>query len=56
MAYKITSDCSQCGTCLSECAFSAISEGDPQYSIDPEVCTECGACEAACPCGAIVEG
>jgi ferredoxin len=56
MAYKITDDCTMCGTCISECAFEAISEGDPKYLIDEETCTDCGTCESCCPSSAIIEG
>ena len=56
MAYKITDECTMCGSCVNECAFEAISEGDPKYVIDADTCTDCGACEAMCPSGAIVEG
>ena len=49
MAYKISSDCVACGTCIDECPVGAIHEGE-QYSIDPEVCIECGTCEGVCPC------
>lgn len=56
MAYKITDECTMCGSCIDECAFEAISEGDPKYVIDADTCTDCGACEAACQSGAIVEG
>jgi len=56
MAYKITDECTMCGSCIDECALEAISEGDPKYVIDADTCTDCGACEAACPGGAIVEG
>ena len=56
MAYKITDECTMCGTCLPECPFEAISEGDPKYVIDPDVCTDCGACESVCPAEAIAEG
>jgi ferredoxin len=52
MAYKISEDCTACGTCIDECPVSAISPGDI-YSIDPEACTECGTCADACPVGAI---
>ncbi|MCD4723473.1 MAG: 4Fe-4S binding protein, partial [Bacteroidales bacterium] len=27
MAYKITDDCTACGTCIDECPVEAISEG-----------------------------
>ena len=56
MAYKITDECTMCGTCVPECAFEAIAEGDPKYTIDTDACTDCGSCESICPSGAIVEG
>ena len=34
------------------CPVNAISEGDTQYQIDPDVCVECGACAEVCPVGA----
>lgn len=53
MAHKISeTDCTACGTCISECPVEAISEGD-FYVIDPEVCTDCGACADVCPVEAI---
>ncbi|MFC1948144.1 4Fe-4S binding protein [Chloroflexota bacterium] len=56
MAYKITDDCVQCGACYYECPEQAISEGENQYIIDPDVCTECGTCiEYGCPAWAIVK-
>jgi len=55
MAYKITKDCTGCGTCLPECPVEAISEGDP-YKINPDECTDCGNCVDVCPVGAIKEG
>lgn len=48
----INNDCVACGSCLPECAFGAISEGDI-YVIDPEKCTDCAACEPVCPSNAI---
>ncbi|MCX6374812.1 MAG: 4Fe-4S binding protein [Armatimonadetes bacterium] len=56
MAYKITDECTMCGSCITECPFEAISEGDPKYVIDPDTCTDCGACADACLSQAIVEG
>ncbi len=56
MAYKITDECTMCGTCISECPFEAIAEGDPKYVIDADTCTDCGSCSEACPSSAIVEG
>ncbi len=56
MAYKITEDCIQCGACFYECTEEAISEGENQYSIDPEKCNECGTCVFnGCPAWAIVK-
>ncbi|NVO09408.1 MAG: 4Fe-4S binding protein [Bacteroidales bacterium] len=52
MAYKISKDCTACGTCIDECPVEAISEGDI-YKIDPEVCTDCGSCADVCPVEAI---
>lgn len=53
MAYKITDDCTACGTCIDECPVDAISEGDI-YVIDPDLCTDCGACADVCPVEAII--
>jgi ferredoxin len=40
MALMITSLCSACDACLSECPNHAITAGRP-YVIDPDKCTEC---------------
>ena len=56
MAYKITDACVKCGACAEQCPVEAISEGDAQYVIDPEVCVSCGACAEQCPMSAIEEG
>ena len=53
MAYKISSECVNCGACDSECKDDAISEKDGARWIDPAKCTECGSCSAACPTDAI---
>jgi len=52
MAYKISLDCTACGTCIDECPVGAISEGDI-YKIDPDSCVECGSCADVCPVEAI---
>jgi ferredoxin len=55
MAYVISSDCIECGSCLPECPSEAISEGSP-YVIDAEKCTDCGVCADTCPSDAISQG
>jgi ferredoxin len=52
MAYKISDECTACGTCIAECPVEAISEGDI-YKIDPEKCSDCAACVDVCPVEAI---
>lgn len=54
MAHVITDDCIACGSCLPECAFDAIEEGEI-YVIDPDACTDCAACVEVCPTDAIYE-
>ena len=49
MAHKITDACVSCGTCVENCPVEAISQGDTQYVIDPDVCVDCGACAATAP-------
>jgi NAD-dependent dihydropyrimidine dehydrogenase PreA subunit len=53
MAYKISSECVNCGSCEDECPASAISEKDNARWIDPAKCQDCGSCAAACPTDAI---
>ena len=55
MPHKITDECVACGSCLDSCPSEAIKEGDPIYTIDPELCVDCGACVETCPSEAIVE-
>lgn len=55
MAYKITEECTMCGTCAAECPSQAISEGKDRYVINQDACTECGTCVDVCPAEAIVE-
>ena len=52
--HKITDDCVACGSCLDSCPSEAIKEGDPKYTIDPDLCIDCGSCVDACPSKAIV--
>ncbi len=54
MAYKITSACVSCGSCVDACPAGAISQGDDQYVIDAAACLDCGSCCDTCPNGAIV--
>jgi ferredoxin len=56
MAYKITSDCVNCGACEAECPSGAISEKDDTRVIDADKCSSCGSCEAVCPSSAIEAG
>ena len=53
MAYKISDECIKCGACAGTCPCEAISEGEDQYVIDPDLCAECGACAEGCPVSAI---
>ena len=53
MTYKISEQCTACGSCKSECPVEAIKEGDPIYTIDAEICIDCGACASVCPVEAI---
>ncbi|MCD6460842.1 4Fe-4S binding protein [bacterium] len=55
MAYKISSDCISCGTCVPECPVEAISQGADIYEIDAEKCIDCGACAEVCPVSAIAQ-
>jgi ferredoxin len=55
MAYKISSDCINCGACESECPSEAISESDGKREINADSCVSCGSCSGVCPVGAISE-
>ena len=52
MAYLISDDCINCGSCEGECPTGAISAGDSIYVIDKELCIDCGACAGVCPVSA----
>ncbi len=54
MAHQVTAGCIMCGTCTDECPVQAIREGNPKYTIDPEICTDCGICADVCPVEACV--
>lgn len=41
MAYRIDSDCTARGECLSTCPNDAIGKGASIYRIEPLLCTEC---------------
>jgi MinD superfamily P-loop ATPase len=50
---QIHSDlCIECGLCLQNCRFDAISKA-PVYQVDAFACEGCGVCQALCPVGAI---
>ncbi|MCD6353408.1 MAG: 4Fe-4S binding protein [Proteobacteria bacterium] len=55
MAYRITDDCTSCGSCADECPVDCIEEGDDIYVINQDECTECGTCVETCPVDAIIE-
>ncbi|SME89708.1 ATP-binding protein [Desulfovibrio gilichinskyi] len=44
--------CTQCGMCIENCKFGAISKN---FSIIPEKCEGCGVCSFICPVGAVTE-
>ncbi len=48
----ISDACQQCGTCISECPYDALS-GDGTPVLEALSCTGCGVCGAVCPSGAI---
>jgi ferredoxin len=54
MPYIVTSECILCGACVVGCESDAITEGETQSYINPELCVECGTCERNCPSEAII--
>jgi len=56
MAYKINTECINCGACEPVCPTEAISETDDKRLINAEKCTSCGMCVSECPVDAIDEG
>lgn len=55
MAYRITEECTGCGTCADACPSEAIVEDGDVYRINVDECSECGTCIDECPNEAIVE-
>ncbi len=54
MPYRVTEECIQCGACSAGCESAAITDGETQAIIDPQICIECGTCERNCPSQAII--
>jgi len=54
MPYAVTDECILCGACVVGCESEAITEGETQAHIDPEICVECGTCERNCVTEAII--
>ena len=50
--YVITDSCIGCGTCVTKCPQSVITEGMP-YVIDQNHCLQCGNCYENCPVQAV---
>lgn len=48
-AYIDMEKCNQCGKCMENCRFDAISD----FKVNPIKCEGCGVCEFVCPTGAI---
>jgi ferredoxin len=54
MPYIVTGECLNCGACIAGCENDAITEGETQSHINPDLCIECGTCELNCPVSAII--
>ncbi|MFX1254191.1 MAG: 4Fe-4S binding protein [Promethearchaeota archaeon] len=46
--------CTNCGTCVELCPFSAITKGISAAEVNPVLCEGCGTCIAGCPTGAAI--
>lgn len=55
MAYVINDNCITCGACAESCPVSAISAGEPKFTISEDECISCGSCVGSCPQDAILE-
>lgn len=55
MPYKITDECTACGSCTESCPSEAIKEGEDKYTIEADLCIDCGVCVETCPVSAIME-
>jgi ferredoxin len=55
MAYVVTDQCINSGSCVPECPVDAFRQADDQVVIDPDLCTHCGDCEQVCPVEAIFD-
>ncbi len=54
MPYVVTDRCELCGVCVIGCPVEAITEGETQSEIDPDICIECGTCQENCAFDAII--
>lgn len=58
---KILEDCIACDACRPDCPTNAVVEGDPIYTIDPNLCNECEGtghdpqCVEVCPVDCIIK-
>ncbi len=53
MAYVISDNCVNCGSCEGACPVGAIAQGDGKYEIDANTCVSCGTCADTCPTSSI---
>lgn len=45
--------CVDCGSCIEDCFFKALSKKDDKFFVDEDKCINCGHCIAICPRGAV---